>query len=565
MEERIERLEREIAELKSRVNALEAEKAVRPQSAPQITGAPAAVRPHYLEKTKRPAVKPKRSREEIEEQFAKVWLPRIATLFLAIGAIFLFSYAAINGWINPAVRVGIGVIAGLLLMGIGELQHQRGRKELAVGLVAGGTIVSLLALFAGMALYSFYSPPLAFLFELVILGIASGLMLWMRSQALLILIAGTGFLLPFMQLSEVPNLSLFLVYELILSIIITAAALKLNYRIAYFITFVFLGLSILLVSLSLRFGADDNLAEMTVVGISLLTYNATSYIASKTVFRTAWPIFPSVVLALLAIASTDWLYDYLVVFAFALIAYGAGRLLRFDWHYGIGHALLLIAVFWSPLEGSGYGAQIKLLMLALLLTLLYFLPRFRMPHQLLFTTVSYVLIFLFGLTVFAEARYVALPFWIGLFALIVMTGALIYALQSGFRKGEWRIAQFKREGAEPIYLLAIAVCAIGTLTTYSLFVVLMPFYEQMESIAKSATLSGAYILLALVLVGIGLVGDRSWRLAGLALMSVSAVKLIVFDLSFLSLPLKAAVFIGFGVAAFLISRTYFKRQHNKQQ
>jgi len=104
---------------------------------------------------------------------------------------------------------------------------------------------------------------------------------------------------------------------------------------------------------------------------------------------------------------------------------------------------------------------------------------------------------------------------------------------------------------------------LPTWRKFCMFAVLVPLFERRGSFAGSATLSRAYILFALVLVGIGLVGNRSWRLAGLALLSVSAVKLIVFDLSFLSLPLKAAVFIGFGAAAFLISRTYFKRQHTK--
>jgi len=44
------------------------------------------------------------------------------------------------------------------------------------------------------------------------------------------------------------------------------------------------------------------------------------------------------------------------------------------------------------------------------------------------------------------------------------------------------------------------------------------------------------------------------------LLTISAVKLLLFDLSFLTLFQKAFVFIGFGIVTFIISRTYFKKR-----
>ncbi len=83
----------------------------------------------------------------------------------------------------------------------------------------------------------------------------------------------------------------------------------------------------------------------------------------------------------------------------------------------------------------------------------------------------------------------------------------------------------------------------------------------LEETARSTTLSAAYIVLALVLVAIGRMRTSStWRLSGLLLLTISAVKLLLFDLSFLTLFQKAFVFIGFGIVTFIISRTYFKKR-----
>ncbi len=192
---RITRLEQEVAALRQRVAALEGQhtSSVAPEpSEPEVsTVARPAPRPAF---TKRkpvvppPTFKEKRSREDWEQVIATVWLPRIGAIFAALGALFLFSYASVAGLISPPVRIGSGVLIGLLVIALGEYQYEKKRRELGVGLVATGTIVALAALFAGMALYQFYPPSLAFLLELVVVFIAYGLMLWMRSQALLVLI-----------------------------------------------------------------------------------------------------------------------------------------------------------------------------------------------------------------------------------------------------------------------------------------------------------------------------------------------------------------------------------------
>ncbi|WP_312068000.1 DUF2339 domain-containing protein, partial [Exiguobacterium sp.] len=256
---RITRLEQEVAALRQRVAALEGQhtSSVAPEpSEPEVsTVARPAPRPAF---TKRkpvvppPTFKEKRSREDWEQVIATVWLPRIGAIFAALGALFLFSYASVAGLISPPVRIGSGVLIGLLVIALGEYQYEKKRRELGVGLVATGTIVALAALLAGMALYQFYPPSLAFLLELVVIFIAYGLMLWMRSQALLVLVSITGFLLPYLQLSDDPNLPLFLLYEVVLFAAIFFAVDRLKAKKAFVFAWVIFTIALAFGLLSLE-------------------------------------------------------------------------------------------------------------------------------------------------------------------------------------------------------------------------------------------------------------------------------------------------------------------------
>ena len=174
-----------------------------------------------------------------------------------------------------------------------------------------------------------------------------------------------------------------------------------------------------------------------------------------------------------------------------------------------------------------------------------------MPHQRLFNVGLYV-VFIFSAVVDYETyQNLGLSYALTVLAMVLASTAFVLLLVQTHRDPGWKGS----------WQLVLVLAAIGVFTTYTLIIMELPFYRGLEETARSTTLSAAYIVLALVLVAIGRMRTSStWRLSGLLLLTISAVKLLLFDLSFLTLFQKAFVFIGFGIVTFIISRTYFKKR-----
>ena len=564
---RITRLEQEVAALRQRVAALEGQhtspvtsKPTEPEVSTVDRPKP---RPAYTKRKPvipQPTIKEKRSREEWEQVIATVWLPRIGAIFAALGALFLFSYASVAGLISPPVRIGSGVLIGLLVIALGEYQYEKKRRELGVGLVATGTIVALAALFAGMALYQFYPPSLAFLLELVVVFIAYGLMLWMRSQALLVLVSITGFLLPYLQLSDDPNLPLFLLYEVVLFAAIFFAVDRLKAKKAFVFAWVILtiALGFGLLSLTLSWYDYDTdarrLDEWSVLLAALFGYGATSFVGRRIQFEKNVPSLLAGGLVLLTLLILDWSFGTLVAILFAGVAYVLAERLKDPAQNGVGHVALLVAVLLIPADALSWMYQLRYFLIAGLIVAFWFVPRARMPHQQLFNVGLYV-VFIFSAVVDYESyQNLGLSYALTVLAMVIASTAFVLLLVQTHRDPVWKGS----------WQLVLLLAAIGVFTTYTLIIMELPFYRGLEETARSTTLSAAYIVLALVLVAIGRMRTSStWRLSGLLLLTISAVKLLLFDLSFLTLFQKAFVFIAFGMVTFIISRTYFKKRKEK--
>lgn len=86
------------------------------------------------------------------------WLGGIA---LALAGIFLVKHSIEQGWLSPAVRVGLGIVFGLVLLGVAQWMRKQS-NNLAQALSAASIAVIYAALFAGVALYGLIPSALAF-------------------------------------------------------------------------------------------------------------------------------------------------------------------------------------------------------------------------------------------------------------------------------------------------------------------------------------------------------------------------------------------------------------------
>lgn len=156
-------------------------------------------------------------------------LTRVGIVALIFGLGFLFQYAYVNEWLGPTGWVVLGVIAGILLLSLGEYFHAR-YTLYAQALTGGGIGVLYLSIFAAYSLYSLISvfPAYAFMTLITVTGVVVAI----RYNSLplaLIGIAG-GFLTPILISTGKNNLAALFTYIAILDIGILAVSIFKQWR-----------------------------------------------------------------------------------------------------------------------------------------------------------------------------------------------------------------------------------------------------------------------------------------------------------------------------------------------
>jgi uncharacterized membrane protein len=166
-----------------------------------------------------------------EERFGTRWIVWVGGIALALGGIFLVRYTIEQHLIGPGVRIMLGALLALALIGTGEQQRQSENLSGLPGLptanipsilTAAGTTVAYATVYAAYALYGFLPPAAAF----ILLGIVALLTL---AAALLHgpALAGLGvigaYLAPILVASTAPDYWSLYIYLAV----ITAAAFAL--------------------------------------------------------------------------------------------------------------------------------------------------------------------------------------------------------------------------------------------------------------------------------------------------------------------------------------------------
>ncbi|WP_316173474.1 MULTISPECIES: DUF2339 domain-containing protein [unclassified Bradyrhizobium] len=218
--------------------SLEAEEsAALPPDQPEIASTSAAAGPGETSDEARhlppplPSAAPQPAAQGFEERIGTRWVVWIGGLALALGGFFLVRYSIEAGLVGPAVRVTLGGLFALALLGSGEWAR---RKEslsqiaplpianIPAILTAAGTAVAFATVYAAYALYDFLAPATAFmLLGIVALGTLATALL--HGPALAGLGIAGAFVTPVLVSSDEPNYWALYIYLAV----VTAAAFAL--------------------------------------------------------------------------------------------------------------------------------------------------------------------------------------------------------------------------------------------------------------------------------------------------------------------------------------------------
>lgn len=100
------------------------------------------------------------------------WLMKLGAFLFVIGCGWFVSYAFANNWIGPVGRISLGIIVGALVMAFGYWRMIRFPSQGAV-FMALGAGVAILSIFAGRAVYHFFTPASAIAFDFIFVAFVS--------------------------------------------------------------------------------------------------------------------------------------------------------------------------------------------------------------------------------------------------------------------------------------------------------------------------------------------------------------------------------------------------------
>lgn len=253
LEERIEKLEQEVQELKLRrkkprptedsisqttVIKDSKEKLVnvaKPVAAPTKPTAPKPVA------TKPVVSKPlpqNKLRQEVDlEKVLIQWMPRVFMVILLIGLLWGLKIGMDNGWITYSVRVVLGYGGTAFLGWFGYRQYNLKRHALGLSLLGGMVALGMLTTFAAHYLYDFFGIWIAFALNLVCVLAGIVLSQKLKSETLATFSAFGAFLIPFLLEDAAPNTLLFAIYVSALFLSLFYISLRSGHKYTFYVIF----------------------------------------------------------------------------------------------------------------------------------------------------------------------------------------------------------------------------------------------------------------------------------------------------------------------------------------
>jgi uncharacterized membrane protein len=554
-EERLNSLEKRIAELEKEVNQLK-------QNRPHHGGNPLVHSPHVgkevspsvfqYDDTKKEALPEtvQKQATDWEHLIARVWLPRVFMFVLLIGLIWGFKAAVDGGWITEPMRCLLGLLAGGAFIYLGRRQYQQQRPLLSQVLFGGSIGIFMLTTFAAHYLYDFINVPTTFLFNLLwtLLG------LWFshqyKSQALGVLASIAGILTPFLVDSSNPSTGFFVAYEVLLYTSFMIFALKQRFAALFYVSFILMHPAFMIVDLGSA-SSEGWLAYGILVQHLLLLgsiwmksgmlNHQLRVLGTSFVFTALW--------FKLSLDSSD--IDMILLMFTLLYSAISTYCWRKQWEQALPYMLAIAsyALLFFMMNRFESDAVVGFFILEGFVALaLGFV--IRSAFQKINGLLIYLLGCIAGLEILSDGMISLASVNMFIWIVLLLTLAGITLLIRRYPLGN-----------QANVMTTLLYYGIGVLFLFFITDVTVAVTQNVSDNAQRLLISSTWVAYAIAVIAYGLnKGIKQARLAGIALLFLTLIKVIFFDLPTVSVVIKAVLFIGLGGIGVLLSRFFYKKE-----
>ncbi|TDQ77296.1 DUF2339 domain-containing protein [Sphingobacterium yanglingense] len=159
----------------------------------------------------------KQKNPDIERFIGENLINKIGIIILVLGISFFVKYAIDKEWINEPARVGIGILAGGILLGVAHRLRAKFKAFSSV-LVAGGIAVFYFTIGIAFHDYQLFNQTTAFVIMVAITAFSIFVSLAYNRQELAVMSAIGGFAVPFMVSTGNGNYHVLLTYISLLNL-----------------------------------------------------------------------------------------------------------------------------------------------------------------------------------------------------------------------------------------------------------------------------------------------------------------------------------------------------------
>ena len=535
LEERVHDLENKVHILEDRIHRLSEQRGGRSQTAPFTKADPVL------------AVPTTSKAEPIEWDvliFQKI-LPRLFILVFIIGILWGFKAASDFGILTDKVKVALGyAVSGLFIL-FGIIQIRRSRTLLGQVLLGGVIPILMLSTFAMHQLYGLTGPTISFILNVLWIGLGIFFTHQYKSQGIGIVSAVGGVFVPFLIKSATPNIPVFVFYETILYVLFIWLALRYRYNILYYISAVFLNIA--LVIFFIFAGVPDEykwlaVSPILVQQIALLTGFFKSSFDLK---QQAYTLFASVILSSLWVGSVLTDREASIVFAFITLLYAA---CYYFYKSDRDRAPILIA---NALIGALFFAEnidthltIEVL-IGSSVVYMYVSKKYKSVFHGSLSGITY----LSGLILTFE---LLIPSWISWEMLhwIVLLAATGYAIRF--------LTASRTKNHQLILNIGIPYFSILLLVFTSLLSTLLAGGAGENT--ERTVMSILWIAIAVLFMVLSKpLSIQQGKYVGAGILFLTLAKIIAVDIHFVSVAVRALMFILLGIVGLIVSRVYYKK------
>ncbi|WP_144510743.1 DUF2339 domain-containing protein [Bacillus sp. FJAT-22090] len=482
--------------------------------------------------------------------FQKI-LPPMFILVFIVGVIWGFKAVSDYGLLNERVKISLGFVVGFALIGLGIWQVKQSRKSLGHMLLGGAIPILMLTTFAMHQLYSMTGPFLSFVLNVIWIALGMFLTYKYKSQGIGIVATVGGVFVPFLIKSTSPNIPLFSIYEAMLFTLFLWIALRYSYKVLYFISIIFLQIAILAFFVFTQVAEEYKWIAMLPVfiqhGALLISFLKTKWMIPKQ----AYTLFSVMILTAIWIRMVFTESEASLLMMILATIYGAGV---YIYRKDPIRVPIMIA--------NGSLALLNLMQLQMNDLFVEGIIGLSIIYLLVYKKLHHILhAILCGITYFVACNYVFLNTaitWFSweMFHWIVFIIATIY--------GIYLIAAINWQKKH--FIFNIGVPYIGVLLLYFLHMIAILVSGEAGSNMERVFTSSFWIVVAILMM---LLNNRfslqQGKYVGVGILFFTLAKIILFDIPFVSVPIKALLFIVLGIVGLFVSRIYYKKMDDGEK